>query len=80
MITDTAENDEITVENDVVKTATSDTTTENDVVQTATNENTEGDIASFDNVTSFNLNVSDNPYILTLPPIENPPKLLNYLL
>ena len=62
------------MEIDLVKTATSDITTENDVVQTATNENTEGDKASSDNVTSFNLDVSDNPYILNLPPIESPPK------
>ena len=77
-ITDTAENDEITAENVVVKTTTSETTTENDVVQTATNENTEGDKTSSDNVTSINLDVSDNPYTLTPPPIESPPKFLNY--
>ena len=77
----TAENDivktvtnEITTENEVVKTTTGETTMENDVVQTATNENTEGDKTSFDNVTSFNLDVSDNPYILTPQPIESPPK------
>ena len=73
-ITDRAQNDEITAENDVVKTATSETTTENDVVQTTTNENTEEDKTSSDNVTSFNLDVSDNPYILTPPPIKSPPK------
>ena len=58
----------------MVKTATSETTTENDVVQTATNEITEGDKTSSDNVTSFNLDVSDKPYILTPPPIQSPPK------
>ena len=71
---------EVTTENDVVKTATSEATTENDVVQTATNENTEGDRTPSDNVTSFNLDVSDNPYVLTPPPIQSPPKLLNYRL
>ena len=54
---------------------------ENEVVQTTTNENTEGDRTPSDNVTSFELNVSDNPYILTPPPIQSPPpKLLNYRL
>ena len=73
-----AENDGTTAENNVAKTATSEATAENDVVQTTTNENTEGDKTSSDNVTSFNLDVSYNPYILTPPPIESPPKLLNY--
>ena len=83
----TAENDvvktatnEITTENDVVQTTTSETITENDVVQTTKNGTTEGDKTSSDNVTSFNLDVSDNPYILT-PPLEKAlPKLLNYRL
>ena len=65
---------EITAENDVVKTTTSEATTENDVAQTATNENTEEDKTPSDNITSFNLDVSDNPYILTPTPIESPPK------
>ena len=77
-ITDTAGNDETTAETDVVKTATSETTTESDVVQTVTNEDTVRDKTSSDNVTSFNLDVSDNPYILTPPPIGSPPKILNY--
>ena len=57
----------------MVKTATSETTTENDVVQTTTNDNSDGDKTSSNNVTSFNLDVSDNPYILTPPPIQSPP-------
>ena len=87
-ITDTTENDEITTENDVVKTITNEITaendvvktttseniTENDVAQTATNENTAEDKTPSDNITSFNLDVSDNPYIFTPPPIESPPK------
>ena len=87
-ITDTTENDEITTENDVVKTITNEITaendvvktttgediTENDVAQTATNEYTADDKTPSDNITSFNLDVSDNPYIFTPPPIESPPK------
>ena len=65
---------EVTTENDVVKTATSEVTTENDVVQTATNENTEGNRTPSDNVTSFDLDISNIPYILTPPPIQSPPK------
>ena len=63
-ITDTAGNDDNTAENDVVQTTTNETITENDVVQTTTNENTEEDKTFSDNVTSFNLDVRDNPYIL----------------
>ena len=77
----TAENDvvktattEITTENDVVQTTTSETITENDVAQTTTNGTTTGDKTFSDNVTSFNLDVSDNPYKLTPPPIQSPPK------
>ena len=73
-ITDTAENDDNTAENDVVQTTTNETITENDEVQTTTNENTEEDKTSSDNVTSFNLDVSNNPYILTPPPITSHPK------
>ena len=47
------------------------TTTENDVAKTATSENTDGDKTSSDNVTSFNLDVNDNPYILTPPLIQS---------
>ena len=65
---------EVTTENDVIKTTTGEATTENDVVQTATNENTEGDGTPSDNVTSFDLDISDNPYILTTPPIQSLPK------
>ena len=49
-------------------------TTENQVPKTTTVENSEVDKTSSDNVTSFNLDVSDNPYILTAPPIESPHK------
>ena len=63
-----------TAENDVVQTTTSENITENDVVQTTTNENTEEDKTSSDNVTSFNLDVRNNPYISTPPPIGSPPK------
>ena len=65
---------ELTAENDVVKTTTSEDITKNDVAQTATNENTAEDKAPSDNITSFDLDVSDNPYILTPPPIQSPPK------
>ena len=49
----------------MVQTTTNETITENDGVQTTTSENTEEDKTSSDNVTSFNLDVSDLPYILT---------------
>ena len=67
-VVETATN-EITTENDVVQTTTSETITESDVAQTTTNGPTTGDKTFSDNVTSFNLDVSDNPYILTPPPI-----------
>ena len=44
------------------------------MAQTTTNGTTAADKTSSDNVTSFNLDVSDNPYILTPPPIQSPPK------
>ena len=44
------------------------------MVKTTTVEKSDGDKTSSDNVTSFNLDVSDNPYILKPPPIESPPK------
>ena len=50
------------------------TTTENEVVKRTTVENSDGDKTSSDNVTSFNLDVSDNSHILTPPPIESPHK------
>ena len=62
-ITDIAEDYATKTENEVVKT-----------VKTTTVTNSEGDKTSSDKVTSFNLDVSDNPYILTQPPIENLPK------
>ena len=58
----------------MVKTERSEATTENDVVQTATNENTEEDKTPSDNVRSFDLDISPNPYILIPPPIQSPPK------
>ena len=64
----------ITAENDVVKTTTNEDITENDVAQTATNENSAEGKTPSDKITSFNLDVSDNPYIFTPPPIESPPK------
>ena len=65
---------ESTVENDVVQTTTDEATTESDVAQTATNENTAEDKAFSDNIMSFDLDVTDNPYNLTPPPIHSPPK------
>ena len=73
-ITDTAGSDDNTAENDLVQTTTNETITENDVVQTTTSMNTEEDKTSSDNVTSFNLDVNNNPYILTPPPIQSPTK------
>ena len=49
-------------------------TTENEVAKTATFENSDEKKTSSDNVTSFKLDVSDNPYILTPPTIVSPPK------
>ena len=48
------------------------TTTENEVTKTATIENSDGDKTFSDNITSFYLDVSDNPYILTQPPKKRP--------
>ena len=85
MFGNTTENtpDEATVTEITDKTKDDATTTENEVVKTSTVENSDGDKTSSDNVTSFNLDVSDNPNSLTPPPIQSPPpkkKLLNYLL
>ena len=49
-------------------------TTEIEVVKTTTVENTEEDKTSSGNFRSFILDVSDNPYILSLLPQESPPK------
>ena len=46
---------------------------ENVVVKTTTVENSDEDKTSSNNATSFNLDVSDNPYNLSPPPIECPP-------
>ena len=56
------------------KTKDDATTTENEVVKTATVEKVNGDKTSSDNVTSFDLDVSNNPYLLTTPPIQGHPK------
>ena len=70
--------EEATITEITDKTDDDATTTENEVAKTATVENSDGDKTSSDNVTSFNLDVSDNPYILTPPPIQSPPKLQSY--
>ena len=44
------------------------------MAKTVTVENADGDKTFSDFVTSFNLDVSDIPYILTPPPIVSPPK------
>ena len=49
------------------------TNTQNEMVKTTTDTNFEEDKISFDSATSFNLDVSDNPYIITPPPITSPP-------
>ena len=73
--------EEATITKITDKTEDDATTTENEVAETATVENSDGNRTSSDNVTPFNLDVSDNPYILTPPPIQSPlPKLLSYLL
>ena len=56
------------------KTEVDATTTVNEVVKTTTVENTEEDKTSSDNVTSFILDVSDNRFSVTPPPIESPNK------
>ena len=66
---------EETTVTEIAETAEDDeTTTETHVAQTATDGNSEEDETSSDNVTSFNLDVSENPYIFTPRPIKNPPK------
>ena len=50
------------------------TTTKYEVVKTTTVGNTEEDETSSYNVLSFNLDVSNNTYILTPPPIESSPE------
>ena len=66
--------EEATITEITDKTEDDATTTENEVAKTATVEISDGDKTSSDNVTSFNLDVSDNPYILTPPPKQSPPK------
>ena len=66
--------EEATINEIADKTETGVTTTENEVAKTATAENSDGDKTSSGNFTSFNLDVSDEPYILTPPPTESPPQ------
>ena len=66
--------EEATITEIADKTEDDATTTENGVAKTTTVENSDEDKTSSDNVTSFNLDVSNNPYILTPPPIQSPPK------
>ena len=48
-------------------------TTEQDTVITTTNENLTAEHPPSGNETSLNLDVNDNPFIMTPPPIESPP-------
>ena len=50
------------------------------MVKTTTASSSDEDKSSFVNNTSFNLDVSDNPYIMSPPPLESPQKPLNYRL
>ena len=72
--------EEATITEITDKTEDDATTTESEVAKTATVESSDGDKTSSDNVTSFNLDVSDNLHILNPPPIQSPPQLLNYFL
>ena len=60
--------EEATITEIADKTENNVTTTENEMTKTATVENSVGDKTPSGNVTSFDLDVSDNPYILTPPP------------
>ena len=68
-LTEDATNTEITepTENDA-------TTTENEVGKSTTIEDPERDKISHGDITTFNIDVSDSPYIMSPPPIESPPK------
>ena len=72
--------EEATITEITDKTEADATTADNEVVKTATVENSDWDKTSSDNVTSFNLDVSDDPYILTPPPKtpELPPIVVEY--
>ena len=50
-------------------------TTQNEQVKTTEVKNLDDDKTSSDNNTSFNLDISDNTYILMPPSIERPPQL-----
>ena len=47
-------------------------TTQNEAVITTASESSTADRSSQGDITSYNLDVSDNPYITTPPPIETP--------
>ena len=49
------------------------TTTDHKTIITTADENTTMDKTSSGDNTSFNLDVSDNPFITTSPPTESPP-------
>ena len=66
--------EEATITEITDKTNDDATAMENEVVKTTTVEKSDGDKTTSDNVTSFNVDVSDNPYILNPPHIESPPK------
>ena len=61
--------EEATITEITDKTENDATTTENEVTKPATDENSDRDKTSSDNVTSLNLDVSDNPYLSTPLPI-----------
>ena len=55
-------------------------TTDHETVITTADENTMMDKTSFGNNTSFNLDVSDNPFITMPPPTESSQNRLHYRL
>ena len=63
--------EEATISEITDKTEDDANTTKNEVAKTATIETSNGDKTSSDG--DKNLDVKDNPYILTPPPIESPP-------
>ena len=52
------------------------TNTQNEMDKTTAETNIEEDKTSFDSATSFNLDVSNNPYIITPLPMTSPPSKL----
>ena len=57
-----------------------ETTTDNEAVITTAEENFAENKTSSGDVTSFNLDVSDNPYIMTLPPMDKKSEYTTYVL